>query len=256
MPQPFMQRLGARFVVVGHDEEDAHALADLWRASVGRPLRPRFSCSRVGSSWCAVEYAPTSSTACSRVRDTRRRSRAAISMILSMCVDVHSGGSRTFITIGQPWALIDPRDPVLQLEGARAATGSRSFPASNPGTTAGRDRGRLPSVASSALVGQADAGGDQVGVVAEPVRLGDQYLRGRRAPAARRRRSRVARRPARAPRAARAAIPPWSVRLLCSREVRPGCSRTRNAAGSDRSARPAARAAARWSRCASAGRSR
>ena len=56
-----------------------------------------------------------------------------------------------------------------------------------------------------ARLGQADAGGDQVRVVAEPVRLGDEDLQIVAHAAARRPKSRIAPRRARAPRAARGA---------------------------------------------------
>ena len=60
----------------------------------------------------------------------------------------------------------------------------------SPGTTAGCGRGRRPSARAMRVSVRPTPEVMQVGVVAEPVRFGDDDLRGRRAPAARRRRGR------------------------------------------------------------------
>ena len=137
------------------------------------------------------------------------------------------------------------RDPVLQLEGLGVREEVVHLARASPGTTAGRGRGPAAFSAAARCCRQADAGGEQVGVVAQPVRLGDddlevvaqQRLAAREAAAARRR----ARAPSRSTRS-QSSVPSSS---LVAARSRSGCSRTRSAAGSGRSARPAATAAVR-----------
>ena len=193
----------------------------------------RSSCSRLGSSCVAVQPAPSRSTACWRARRTRRPCARPSPMISLDVVDVepmqhHVQHHRVAVR-----RLISAATRALELEGARAARGSRS----SRRVLSWNDSWMWSSPAClqrlDARLGQADARGDEVGVEAERVRLGDELLQVVAHQRLAARTGRAAPRPARAPRAARASSPRWPAPRRCWRS-RSGCSRTRSAAGSGR----------------------
>ena len=205
--------LGLAFVVVGRDEEHAHAIAE-----PGAPARRSMRSALLQllvrrQQLVAVQVGPRVVLRVGQLEvlgaELGRHADDAVDVVDVQAVDHHVHHHRPALVLDDRAATLFFSSKVLVCERksfiSRVESWNDSCTWSSPAAFS----------AAARCCGQADARGEQVGVVAQPVRLGDDQLRGRRAAAARRPTGRAARRRARAPRAARAASRRCRVRLCC-----------------------------------------